>query len=181
MVEDIFKNATERMEKAVNVMLEEFLNIRTGRANPTILDKVKVPYYGVETPIRQLCSISIPEARQILVKPYDISIIDDVLKAIIDANLGFTPTNIGEVIRINIPPLTEERRLEFVKDVKRLAEEGKIAIRNIRRDANDQIKKLSLTEDEEKTAMKKIQDLTDKYNKIIDEETLKKENEIMTV
>lgn len=181
MTDDILKEAEEKMKKAIDVMEERFLNVRAGRANPRILDKVEVEYYGVLTPLIQLATISVPEARKIVVKPFDRNSINAIEKAIFEANLGLTPNNNGETIMLIIPELTEERRKEYVKEAKALSEDAKIALRNIRQDANSNIKKLEIPEDEEKRAQEKVQNLISKYNKIVDEKLSEKEKELMSI
>ncbi len=181
MTDDILKEAEEKMTKAIDVMEERFLNVRAGRANPRILDKVEVEYYGVPTPLIQLATISVPEARKLVIKPFDRNSINAIEKGIFEANIGLTPNNNGETIMLVIPELTEERRKEYVKEAKALAEDAKIALRNIRQDANNNIKKLEIPEDEEKKAQEKVQDLISKYNKIVDEKLSDKEKELMSI
>ncbi len=170
-----------KMETAIENMEKRFNNVRAGRANPAILDGVEVEYYGTPTPLKQLANISIPEARQLMIKPYDKSCLGAIEKGIYEANIGLTPNNNGEVIFLNIPALTEETRREYVKQVRSLAEDGRIALRNIRQDANNEIKKLELPEDDIKGGQEEVQELINKYNKIIDEKLKEKENELMTV
>jgi ribosome recycling factor len=146
-----------------------------------MLDSVKVLYYGVETPLNQLATISVPEARKLQIKPFDKSCLADIEKGIYEANIGLTPNNSGELIFINIPELTEDRRKEFVKQVKKIAEEAKISLRNIRQDSNNNIKNSDLNEDEEKRIMNDIQELINKYNKIVDEKLKLKEAELMEI
>ena len=181
VMDDILLNTEEKMENTINSLENKFTNVRAGRANPSMLDGITVEYYGVPTPLKQLANISIPEARQLMVKPFDKSILSGIEKAIFEANLGVTPNNNGECIFIVIPPLTEDRRKELVKQVKALAEEGRIALRNIRQDGNNGIKNLKLPEDEEKRGNEEIQELINKYNKIIDEKLKEKENDLMTI
>lgn len=181
MTDDILKEAEEKMTKAIDVMEERFLNVRAGRANPRILYKVEVEYYGVPTPLIQLATISVPEARKLVIKPFDRNSINAIEKGIFEANIGLTPNNNGETIMLVIPELTEERRKEYVKEAKALAEDAKIALRNIRQDANNNIKKLEIPEDEEKKAQEKVQDLITKYNKIVDEKLSDKEKELMSI
>lgn len=181
MTEEILLEAEEKMKKAISIMEERFLNVRAGRANPKILDKVTPLYYGVETPLIQLATISVPEARKIVIKPFDRSSIGAIEKAIFEANIGLTPNNNGEVITLVIPELTEDRRKEYVKEAKALSEDAKIALRNIRQDANSDIKKLEIPEDEQKTSMDQIQNLINKYNKIIDDKLKIKETELMEI
>lgn len=180
-----YNQIEEKMEKTINVLQENFAEIRAGRANPAILNKVKVDYYGVPTPINQVAGISVPEARMIVIQPWDISILKEIEKAILVADIGINPNNDGKLIRLTFPELTEERRKEIVKDIKKLSEEAKIAVRAIRRDAMDLAKKEqkdgNMTEDEEKQAEDKIQKLTDKKVAFIDEISSKKEKEILSV
>ena len=180
-----YNNIEDKMKKAVSHLVEELSAIRAGRANPAILNKVTVDYYGVETPINQVGSISVPEARQILITPWDKSLIGPIERAINIAELGINPINDGTCIRLNFPELNEERRREIAKDVKSQGEEAKIAIRNIRRDAIDlakaEGKSGNLSEDEEKQAEEKIQKLTDRYVAEVDTEIAKKEKEVMEV
>lgn len=181
MTDEIFLEAEEKMEKAISAMENRFLNVRAGRANPKILDKVMVEYYGVPTPLIQLATISVPEARKIVIKPFDRSSIGAIEKAIFEANIGLTPNNNGETVMLVIPELTEERRKEYVKEAKSIAEDAKIALRNIRQDANTSIKKLEIPEDEQKRASEDVQDLINKYNKIADEKLKTKESELMEI
>ena len=180
-METCIKNAEEKMNGAITSLEHKFVNVRAGRANPSMLDGINVEYYGVETPLKQLANISVPEARQLSIKPFDRSILGGIEKAIFEANLGITPNNNGECIFLVIPPLTEDRRKELVKQVKALAEEAKIALRNVRQDANNSIKKLELPEDEEKRGNDRVQDLINEYNKIVEEKLKVKEQELMTV
>ena len=179
--EDILLECETRMEEALESLDKRFLNVRAGRANPSMLDGIMVEYYGVPTPLKQLANISVPEARQLSVKPFDKGILGDIEKAIFEANIGITPNNNGEVIFLVIPALTEDRRKELVKQVKQIAEEGKIALRNIRQDANNDIKKLKLPEDVEKSGNEEVQELINKYNKMIEDKLKVKESELMTV
>ncbi|EMD16307.1 ribosome recycling factor [Eggerthia catenaformis OT 569 = DSM 20559] len=178
--EMILLETEEKMEKTIKAYKNELVNIRTGRANPSMLDRVMVDYYGSPTPLNQISGISVVEGRQLLVKPYDKSSMKDIERAVYEADLGLTPQNDGAVIRINIPPLTEERRKELVKQVKKLAEEAKIAIRNQRRKANDLVEK-GEDEDAVKEGKKDIQKLTDKFIQEIDDITKDKESDLMTV
>ena len=180
-METCIKNAEEKMNGAITSLEHKFVNVRAGRANPSMLDGINVEYYGVETPLKQLANISVPEARQLSVKPFDKSILGSIEKAIFEANLGITPNNNGECIFLVIPPLTEDRRKELVKQVKALAEEAKIALRNVRQEANANIKKLELPEDEEKRGNERVQDLINEYNKIVEEKLKEKEKELMTI
>ena len=176
-------NETEsKMKKAIETMEKRFTNVRAGRANPAILDGVMVNYYGTATPLKSLATISIPEARQLMIKPFDRSSLNDIEKGIYEANIGLTPNNNGECIILNIPALTEETRKEYVKQVKQIAEDGKINLRGIRQDSNNDIKKNEdLTEDEKDNLMDDVQELINKYNKIIDEKEKEKEKELLTV
>lgn len=175
-------NAKEKMAKAIENFNNNLSQIRTGRANPNMLDKITVEYYGTPTPLNQLAAISVPEGRQLLIKPYDRGVLDEIERAINEANLGIHPQNDGENIRLNIPPLTEESRKELAKDIFKYAEDAKIATRNVRRDANDAIKKDSnLTEDDVKGYQEDIQQLTDENVKLIDQIAKEKETEVLSV
>ena len=178
---DILKDTEDKMKKAVEAMEKRFQTVRAGRANPSSLDGVMVNYYGSMTPLKQLATISVPEARQLLIKPFDRSCLSAIEKAIFESNLGYTPGNDGETIRIVIPMLTEDRRKELVKQAKGMSEEAKVALRNIRQDAMNDVKKLELSEDEEKRAEKEVQDLINKYNKIVEDVLGDKEEELMTI
>ena len=180
-MDDILLETEESMEKTIENLKDRLTNIRAGRANPSMLDTVKVDYYGAETPLNQLANISVPEARKLQVKPYDKSCLSDIEKAIYEADLGLTPNNTGDMIFISIPELTEDRRKELVKQAKSMAEEAKVALRNIRQDANKNIEKLELNEDEEKRGEAEVQDLINKYNKIVEEVFSEKEKELMTI
>ena len=171
----------EKMEKALQNLEKRFATVRAGRANPSSLDGVMVEYYGSMTPLKQLATISVPEARQLLIKPFDRGSLKNIEKAILTSNLGYNPGNDGETIRIIIPELTEERRKELVKQVKAISEEGKVAIRNIRREAMEDIEKLELSEDEEKGIEKDIQDIVNEYNKKVEAKLKEKEQELLTV
>ena len=181
MTDEILLETEEKMEKAISSMETRFLNVRAGRANPKILDKVMVEYYGAPTPLIQLATISVPEARKLVIKPFDRSSIGAIEKAIFEADLGLTPNNNGETVMLVIPELTEERRKEYVKEAKSLAEDAKIALRNIRQDANSAIKKLEIPEDNQKSAQEEVQELINKYNKIVDEKLKVKEQELMEI
>ena len=181
MNEDLINLTEEKMMKAVENVEKRFTTVRAGRANPSVLDSVMVSYYGVDTPLKQLATISVPEARQLLIKPFDRSCLHAIEKGIFEANIGLTPNNDGESVRIIIPPLTEERRIELTKQVKAMAEEGKVAIRNIRRDAIEEIDKEKLPEDVEKSKTNQVQDLVNEYNKMIDEKLKVKEEELLSV
>ncbi len=175
----------EKMNKTITVLQDEFISIRAGRANPNILDKVKVDYYGSETPINQLAGISVAEARVLVIQPYDVSIVSAVEKAIYAADLGLNPQSDGKVIRIAFPPLTEERRKELGKSISKIGEDSKVAIRSIRRDANDSFKNMKkngeITEDELKSNEEKVQKMTDKFCSIIDDMVQKKQKEILEI
>lgn len=174
-----------KMDKTVSVFQENLSEIRAGRANPAILNKVMVEYYGTPTPINQVAGISVPEARLIVIQPWDMSVLKDIERAILASDIGITPNNDGKVIRLAFPELNEERRKELVKDIRKMSEEAKVAVRSVRRDGIDEFKKMqkdsSITEDELKQAEDQIQKLTDKYVEQIDKVTENKEKEIMTV
>ena len=180
-MESVLSNTREKMDLAISSLEHKFTNVRAGRANPNILEGISISYYGVDTPIKNLANISIPEARQLMIKPFDKNILGDIEKAIFEANIGLTPNNNGESIFIVIPALTEDRRRELVKQVKQMAEEARIALRNIRQDANKAIANLEVSEDEEKKGENKVQDLINEYNKIVDEKLKEKEEELMTL
>ena len=181
MDNEILELTKDLMEKAVEAVEKRFTTVRAGRANPSILDGVMVEYYGVPTPLKQLATISIPEARQIQIKPFDKSCLHNIEKGIFEADLGLTPGNDGESIRIVIPALTEDRRKELTKQVKAISEDGKVSIRNIRREAIEDLEKEKLPEDEQKALEKEIQDLVNEYNKKIDEKLKEKEEELLSV
>ena len=180
-MDEILLETETRMESAIGNLNKRLTNIRAGRANPAILDGVNVIYYGTTTPLVQLATISIPEARVLQIKPFDRSSIGAIEKAIFEANIGLTPNNNGETIILNIPPLTEETRREYVKQAKGEAEETKIALRNIRQDANNEIKKLELPEDEIKRASDEVQELINRYNKKVEDIAKQKEIELMSI
>ena len=171
----------EKMSKTINVYKENLAEIRAGRANPAVLNKIKIDFYGTPTPINQMAGVSVVEGRQLVIKPYDKSALKDIEHGIYEADLGLTPQNDGEIIRITEPALTEERRKEYAKNVWKFAEHAKVAIRNIRRDANDEIKKCDGSEDEIKDGQNRVQKLTDKFVKEVDEIGKVKEKDIMTV
>ena len=177
----IILDVTEKMDKTIENLEKRFTTVRAGRANPSSLDGVMVEYYGVMTPLKQLANVTVPEARQLLIKPFDKSCLGAIEKAILASNLGYNPGNDGETIRIVIPELTEERRKELAKQVKAIAEEAKVSIRNIRHDGMEDIEKLELPEDEEKGMEKDIQDLVNDYNKTIENKLKEKEQELLTV
>ncbi len=170
-----------KMQKAIESLESRLVNIRAGRANPAMLNNIMVDYYGTPTAINSLANITVPEAKQLFIKPFDKSTLKAIEKAINEANIGIAPNNNGEMIILTIPDLTEDRRREYVKQAKTVAEEAKIALRNIRQDANNSIKKEELPEDEEKALISDVQDLIVKYNKIVDEHQKEKEQELMTV
>ena len=183
-MDDRIKKYEDKMQKTLNNLEGELATIRAGRANPHILDKITVDYYGVPTPLQQVANITVPEARMIQIQPWESSLIKAIEKAILTSDLGLNPSNDGKMIRLVFPELTEERRKELVKDVKKKGEAAKVAIRNIRRDANDSFKKLAkedVSEDEIKELETKIQKATDKYVKDVDVTVDKKSKEILTV
>ena len=185
MPETLILMGEERMEKTIESLKKSLSLIRTGRANPAILNNVTVDYYGVATPVNQIASISVPEAQLLVIKPYDKSTLKNIEKAIQVADLNLTPNNDGTVIRINFPPLTEQRRKEFVKEVKGLAENAKVAIRNIRRDVNEQLKKMEKNSEISEDALKgyndDVQKITDKWIANVDSVCKEKETQIMTI
>ena len=177
----IIIETTENMDKTVENFEKRLGTVRAGRANPSSLDGVMVEYYGAMTPLKQLATISVPEARQLLIKPFDKSCLGAIEKAILASNLGYNPGNDGETIRIIIPELTEERRKELAKQVKAIAEDSKVSIRNIRHDSIEQVKKCELPEDDEKALEKDIQDLVNEYNRKIEAKLKEKEQELLNV
>lgn len=181
MEENYIELAEEKMLRSLDNLEKRFATVRAGRANPSALDGIMVSYYGVDTPLKQLATVSVPEARQLLIKPFDRSCLKQIEKAIFDADLGFTPNNDGETVRIVIPPLTEDRRKELTRQVKAISEEAKVSIRNIRRETMEDIEKAKLPEDVEKAKDKEVQDLVNDYNKKIDEMLKEKEDELMSV
>ena len=185
MIEEVLQETKERMAKSETAFDKELSKVRTGRASQSMLDSVMVDYYGTQTPLPQMATVSIPESRLITVKPWDVSAINNVEKAILKANLGLTPSNDGKLIRIAIPPLTEERRKEIVKSVAKTCEEYKVAVRNIRRDANEMLKDLQkegeISEDDSFKAQKLVQESTDAAVKKLDDIFAKKEKEILEV
>ena len=170
-----------KMKNALESVINRLGTIRAGRANPALLNGIMVSYYGTPTPIQSIANIMVPEARQLLIKPFDKSAVKDIEKAINEANLGINPTNNGEMVILTIPELTMERRKEYVKQAKAVGEEGKVALRNIRQDAKDEIIKSKYPEDEEKLFLEDLQELIDKYNKLIDDEIKTKESELMQI
>lgn len=185
MPKAIMDQAKEKMDKSIGAYTRELASIRAGRANASLLDRITVDYYGVPTPVNQLAGVSVPEARLLVVTPYDKTVLGEIEKAILKSDLGITPTNDGSVIRLAIPALTEERRKELVKVVRKESEDAKIAIRNVRRDANDDLKKLEkngeISEDELRGYNDDVQKLTDNFIAKIDELTKEKEEEILSV
>ena len=177
----IMLELTERMDRTLETLDKRFATVRAGRANPSSLDGIVVDYYGSMTPLKQLATISVPEARQLLIKPFDKGCLKDIENAILASNLGYNPGNDGETIRIIIPELTEERRRELAKQVKAISEEAKVSVRNIRHDGLEDVKKSELPEDQEKTMEKNIQDMVNEYNKKIDVRLKEKEQELLTV
>lgn len=184
-MENLLTSTKERMEKCLDSLERDYKTIRAGRANPSVLDKITVDYYGCPTPLNQMAAISVPEPKMIMIQPWDASTLRSIEKAINTSDLGINPSNDGKVIRLVFPPLTEERRKELVKEVAKRAEEAKVAIRNVRRDAMDDLKKLKknneITEDDQKVGEKKLQDITDSYVKQTDEMEKKKEQEILSI
>ena len=186
-IDEVTSDSSERMAKSVESVGSNLATLRAGRPSPSILDRVMVEYFDTPTPLQQLASVSVQSGNSIIVSPYDKSAMDDIERAIRDSDLGMTPNNDGEKIRLNVPDLTEERRKELVKDAKKLGEDGKVAIRNIRRDAVDQLKKLTkdkelgISEDNEKDAIDEIQKIHDKFIKKVEEAVGNKEKDILTV
>ncbi len=182
---ELIKNTEEKMNKTLAVLDRDYKSIRAGRANVSVLDRITVDYYGTPTPIQQMAAVSIPEPRILMIQPWDASTLKDIEKAILVSDIGINPQNDGRVIRLSFPPLTEERRKEIVKEVKKVAEDNKVAIRNTRRDALEKLKALkkgnSITEDDEANGEKKIQNLTDKFCKEIDNLASLKEKEILEI
>jgi len=184
-MQEILDNCESKMKKTVSALEADFKNLRTGRASSSLFEKIKVEYYGAQTPLSQVASISVPEARLVVIQPWDKSVLGDIEKAILKSELGLNPSNDGKVLRISFPPLTEERRKDLVKQSKHTAEQNKISIRNIRREGMDDLKKLQknsdISEDEQKTGEDKIQKLTDKYIDSISKVAEAKEKEIMEI
>ena len=183
MIESIYQETTESMEKSIDSLKNEFKKVRTGRASLSILDGIRVEYYGTMTPLNQMASLSIPESRLINIQPWDISVIKDIEKAILKSDLGLTPSNDGKLIRISIPPLTEERRKEIVKVIYKKSEEHRVAVRNIRRDSNELLKGLKkdgdISEDDAFRSQDQVQKITDKHINLIDDVCKEKEKEIL--
>ena len=184
-MDQLLKKTEERMEKSLQALDREFSSVRAGRANPSILDKVTVDYYGAPTPVNQMAAVSVPEARMLQIQPWDASTLKDIEKAIQAADIGINPQNDGRLIRLVFPALTEERRKELVKDIHKMSEEGKVAVRSVRRDAIEKCKAMKkegeITEDDLAACEKDVQNLTDKYCKEIDTLTAAKEKEIMEI
>jgi len=184
-MQELIKNTEERMNKTIAVLERDYKSIRAGRANASVLDRISVDYYGSPTPIVQMAAVSVPEPRVLMIQPWDATTLKTIEKAILTSDIGINPQNDGRVIRLSFPPLTEERRKEIVKDVKKFAEDSKVAIRNTRRDAIEKLKALkkanSITEDDVTNGEKKIQNITDKYCKEADELASIKEKEILEI
>lgn len=185
MTKDVIKNMGAHMDKTIDALRKEYQKVRTGRASTGLLDDVKVDYYGTPSPLSQVATLAVPEPRTITLQPWEAKLIPVIEKAIMNANLGLTPANDGKVIRLNLPPLTEERRKEIVRQLKKMAEDAKVALRNIRRDAIDELKKLekdkSISEDDLKRAEKEVQDVTNSRVAKIDEVLTHKEKEVLEV
>lgn len=184
-IQERLAKTEEKMKKSIDALDNDFRTIRAGRATPAILDKITVDYYGVPTKIEQMAAINVPEARMMTIQPWDVSTVSAIQKAILASDLGLNPASDGRILRITFPPLTEERRRELCKEVSKHAEECKVAVRTVRRDANEKLKALekekTITEDDLDDATEKVQKLTDKYIKVIDEHTREKEKEIMEI
>ena len=184
-MKELLKNTEEKMNKTVAVLERDYKSIRAGRANIAVLDRITVDYYGCPTPIQQMAAVSVPEPRILMIQPWDATTLKDIEKAILTSDIGINPQNDGRVIRLSFPPLTEERRKDIVKEVRKAAEENKVAIRNTRRDAIEKLKALkkanTITEDDVADGEKKIQNLTDKFCKEIDDLAVLKEKEIMEI
>ena len=185
MIKEIYNNYEEKMKKALEALRREFGSLRTGRATPALLEKVMVDYYGTPTPVNQVANVSVPEPRMIVIQPWEKTMVQPIEKAIMKSDLGMNPNSDGAVIRLNIPQLTQERRQEIVKQVHKKAEESRVVVRNLRRDANDAVKKLEkdklISEDEVKKGQEDVQKLTDKYIKEVDSIMTAKEKEVMEV
>jgi ribosome recycling factor len=183
MIESIYQETKDNMGKSIDALKNEFNRVRTGRASLTILDGIRVDYYGTLTPLNQMATLSVPESRLITIQPWDVSVIKEVEKAILKSDLGLTPSNDGKIIRISIPPLTEERRKELVKVINKISEDHKIAVRNIRRDSNELLKGLKkdgdISEDDAFKAQDQVQKITDEHIKLIDDVNKDKEKEIL--
>lgn len=185
MLESVLNSTEERMEKAVQTLKKDLATVRAGRATPAMLEKITVEYYGSQMPVNQVATVSIPEPRQLVITPWDKSMLAEIDRAIQKSDLGINPMNDGTVIRLVIPPLTEQRRQELVKQVRKMAEESRVAVRNIRRDANDELKKAEkqgeISEDDNRRSMEKVQSLTDKYIAQVDHILQGKEEELTEV
>jgi ribosome recycling factor len=185
MQENLLNEVKDKMEKTIETMVNQFSTVRTGRASAALVQNIRVDYYGAPTPLQQLAGISIPEPRMLVISPYDKTILKDIEKEIMKSDLGITPQNDGNIIRLSVPQLTEERRKDLVKNIKKLAEGTRVSIRNIRRDINDQVKKLKknseITEDDVTKMEKEVQGITDDFIKKVDELLVNKEKEVMTV
>lgn len=185
MLEDHMKTAEEKMRKAIAASKDEFGMIRTGRASPNLLERIEVDYYGTKTPLMQIAGVSVPEARLLVISPYDRSALSAIEKAILGSDLGLTPSNDGSVIRLSFPPLTEERRKELIKQVRERAEEGRVAIRNVRRHSKDEMERIAkeghVSEDDVKRAEKDLQKVTDQFIAEIDELVSHKEKELLEI
>lgn len=184
-MQELIKNTEEKMNKTIAVLERDYKSIRAGRANAAVLDRITVDYYGVPTPIEQMAAVSVPEPRILMIQPWDASTVKDIERAILTSDIGINPQNDGRVIRLAFPPLTEERRKEIVKEVRKVAEESKVAVRNTRRDAMEKLKALkkanTITEDDVANGEKKIQKLTDKFCQEIDDLSAVKEKEILEI
>jgi len=184
-VEEILLDADEKMSKSLALLQEQFSGLRTGKASPALVENIQVPYYGTPTRLKEIAGISTPEPRLIVISPFDPTVLPEIEKTILAANLGVTPVNDGRLIRVPIPELTEERRVEMTKVARRAAEECRVAIRNVRRDANDNVKALqkqgTITEDDRDETLKDVQETTDNYTARVDDELKEKEEEIMSV
>jgi ribosome recycling factor len=183
MIDEIYQESRENMSKSIEALKRELKRIRTGRASLSILDGIKVDYYGTPTALNQMATLAVPESRLITIQPWDVSVIKDIEKAILKSDLGLTPSSDGKIIRISIPPLTEERRKELVKVIHKMCEDHKVSVRNIRRDANELVKSLKkdgdISEDEAYRSQEEVQKITDEYIKLIDECNKEKEKEIL--
>jgi ribosome recycling factor len=183
MIDDIYQDTKDSMSKSIEALERELKRVRTGRASLSILDGIKVDYYGTLTPLNQMATLAVPESRLITIQPWDVSVIKDIEKAILKSDLGLTPANDGKILRISIPPLTEERRKELVKLVHKICEEHKVSVRNVRRDSNELLKSLKkdgdISEDEAFKAQDEVQKITDEHVKLIDECYTNKEKEIL--
>jgi ribosome recycling factor len=183
MIDDIYQDTKESMSKSIEALERELQRVRTGRASLSILDGIKVDYYGTLTPLNQMATLAVPESRLITIQPWDVSVIKDIEKALLKSDLGLTPANDGKILRISIPPLTEDRRKELVKLVHKMCEEHKVSVRNVRRDSNELLKSLKkdgdISEDEAFKAQDEVQKITDEHVKLIDECYTKKEKEIL--